>query len=479
MTEAWELGIAEASVLLRHRELSAAELVESVIGRLEATEDSVHAWAYVDEQGARRGALAADNSARRGEFLGPLHGIPLGVKDVIDVQGMPAEGGSLALKGRVASDDAGVVRHLRRNGGVILGKTVTHEFAFGQGTPPSKNPWGAERYAGGSSVGSGVAVAVGSASGTLGTDTGGSVRNPASVNGLVGLKATAGLIDGSGVLNVSHTLDHIGPITRSVADCAAMLQGMVGPSTPGPQEKTVLPEAMPALTRVAVDRGAWAEWGVTRDVAAVLERAVLALEELGVEIIELSLPELKMALPASLAISLSESVEHHRGLLGRSADRYLQGTRVMIETGALVPVKDVQLAREVRAYLRASLRTAMENAGIQALVSPTLPSIAPIEADMSHSLTGSTGEGSLSSALMMLSPANLTGLPGLSIPCGFAAGQPVGMHFLGREFAESDLLGIAHVYEKNTPWHAKVPVRDIVRAENARSACVEYHAGRS
>ncbi|WAH99117.1 amidase [Arthrobacter sp. MMS18-M83] len=468
MTEAWELGIAEASVLLRRRELSAAELVESVIGRLEATEDSVHAWAYVDQQGARNEALAADNSARRGEFLGPLHGIPLGVKDVIDVRGMPAEGGSLALKGRVASDDAGVVRHLRRNGAVILGKTVTHEFAFGQGTPPSKNPWGAVRYAGGSSVGSGVAVAVGSASGTLGTDTGGSVRNPASVNGLVGLKATAGLIDGSGVLNVSHTLDHIGPITRSVADCASMLQGMVGPdSARALPEEWAPPEEMPALTRVAVDRGAWAEWGVTRDVAAVLERAVLTLEELGVEIVELPLPELKMALPASLAISLSESVEHHRELLGRSAERYLQGTRVMIETGALIPVKDVQLARQVRTYLRSFLRSAMENAGIQALVSPTLPSIAPIEADMSHSLTGSTGQDSLSSALMMLSPANLTGMPGLSIPCGFAGGQPVGMHFLGREFTESALLRIAHVYERHTSWHAKVPVRDIVLAENA------------
>ncbi|WP_442543583.1 amidase [Arthrobacter sp. KN11-1C] len=459
MTEAWELGIAEASGLLRRGELSAAELVESVIGRLEATEDAVQAWAYVDKQGARNEARTADNSAARGEFLGPLHGIPLGVKDVIDVRGMPAEGGSLALKGRVASNDAGVVRQLRRNGAVILGKTVTHEFAFGQGTPPSKNPWGAERYAGGSSIGSGVAVAVGSAPGALGTDTGGSVRNPASVNGLVGLKATAGLVDGSGVLSVSHTLDHIGPITRSVADCAAMLHGMVGPESAARLQETVLPEAMPAPIRVAVDRGAWAEWEVTPEVAAVLEQALIVLQGLGVEVVEVSFPELKMALPASLAISLSESVEHHRELLASSAGKYLPGTRVMIETGALVPREDVQLAHQVRSYLRASLRTAMDNAGVQALVSPTLPSIAPIEADMSHSLTGSTGKDSLSSALMMLSPANLTGMPGLSIPCGFAGGQPVGMHFMGREFAEADLLGIAHVYEKHTSWHAKVPVR--------------------
>jgi aspartyl-tRNA(Asn)/glutamyl-tRNA(Gln) amidotransferase subunit A len=452
MTEAWELGIAEASGFLRRGELSAAELVESVIGRLEATEDAVHAWAYVDRDGARNAARSADNSAARGGFLGLLHGIPLGVKDVIDVRGMPAEGGSSALKGRVASDDAGVVRHLRRNGAVILGKTVTHEFAFGQGTPPSKNPWGAERYAGGSSIGSGVAVAVGSAPGALGTDTGGSVRNPASVNGLVGLKATAGLVDGSGVLNVSHTLDHIGPIARSAADCAAMLRGMVGPENAARLPEMVLPQAMPALTRVAVDRGAWAEWEVTPEVDAVLEQALVVLQGLGVEVVEVSLPELKMALPASLAISLSESVEHHRELLAGSADKYLRGTRIMIETGALVPREDVQ-------YLRASLRTAMDNAGVQALVSPTLPSIAPIEADMSHSLTGSTGKDSLSSALMMLSPANLTGMPGLSIPCGFAGGQPVGMHFLGREFAEADLLGIAHVYEKHTSWHARVPVR--------------------
>ncbi|WP_427017548.1 amidase [Pseudarthrobacter sp. P1] len=460
MADAWELGITAAATLLRRRELSAVELLDSVLERLEAMEEGARAWAFVDADGAYAAARAADDGARRGEFLGPLHGIPLGVKDVIDVRGMPTEGGSLALRGHVASEDAGVVGHLRRGGAVLMGKTETHEFAFGQGTPPSRNPWDADRYAGGSSVGSGVAVAVGSVPGALGTDTGGSVRNPAAVNGLVGLKPTAGLVDGTGVLNISHTLDHVGPIARSVADCAAMLQAMLSPAAAHSLDGgmlcsgTVAPE-----TRVAVDRAAWLEWGVAPAVTAVLERAVAVLEGLGVEVVELPLPELGMALPASLAISLSEAAGHHRERLGRRAERYLPGTRVMIETGALVSSEDVRLARDVRTYLRSSIAAALASAGVQALVSPTLPSIAPFAAEMSHELTGRTGKNSLSSALLMLSPANLTGMPGLSVPCGLVEGQPVGIHFMGPEFSDAKLLRLAHAYERATPWHGHVPVR--------------------
>ncbi|WP_185261710.1 amidase [Pseudarthrobacter sp. NBSH8] len=461
MTEPWELGITEAAGRIRRRELSAVELLDSVLDRLQDTEGYAHAWAFVDERGARAAAGLADGQAAKGQFGGALHGIPLGVKDVIDVRRMPTEGGSDSLRGNIAKDDAGVVRQLRASGAVILGKLQTHEFAFGQGTPPSRNPWDPERYAGGSSVGSGVAVAVGSIPGALGTDTGGSVRNPASVNGLVGLKPSTGVVSSTGVLHVSHTMDHVGPIARSVEDCAALFDGMVEPQAlarlGGPVSARIRDVA--ASTRLGVDRRMWSEWGVAPDVMAVVENALSVLADLGMEIVELRLPELDLALHASVAISLSEAARHHRERLKRSAEGYLPGTRVMIETGALVSRDEVRLAWQVRTHLRAYIPDAMARAGVAGLVSPTLPAIAPLASSMSSELTASVGENSLAAALRMLSAANLTGMPGVSVPCGFASGQPIGMHLMGLEHSDATVLAIADAYEQAAPWRTCVPVR--------------------
>lgn len=461
MTEPWELGVAEAAGRIRRRELSAVELLDSVLDRLYGTEDYAHAWSYVDERGAREAARQADGQTARGQFGRGLHGVPLGVKDVIDVRGMPSEGGSDSLRGNVAKDDARVVHQLRASGAVILGKLQTHEFAFGQGRPPSRNPWDPERYAGGSSVGSGVAVAVGSIPGALGTDTGGSVRNPASVNGVVGLKPSAGVVSSSGVLHVSHTMDHVGPIVRCVEDCAALLDGMVEPQAlarlGGPVSARI--GNLPAPTRLGVDRRMWSQWGVTPGVTSTVENALSVLADLGMEVVELRLPELDLALHASVAISLSEAADHHRERLGRASGQYLPGTRVMIETGALVSRDDVRLARQVRTYLRAFIPEAMVRAGVAGLVSPTLPAIAPSASSMISELTGSTGEDSLAAALRMLSAANLTGMPGVSLPCGFANGQPVGMHIMGLEHSDATVLAIARAYESATQWCTHVPVR--------------------
>lgn len=455
-SEPWELGIADAAALIREGELSAVELLTSVLGRIEETEEYAQAWVHVDAEGAMAAARAAD----REPGTGPLLGVPVAVKDVIDVRGLPTEGGSEALRGHIAQADASAVARLRTSGAVILGKLQTHEFAFGQGTPPTRNPWDPERYAGGSSVGSGVAVAVGSVPGALGTDTGGSVRNPAAVNGLVGLKPSTGLVDGSGVLTVSHSLDHIGPIARSVADCALLLEGMLSEAAlariGGPFAERVERSTAPA--RLAVDPAAWDSCGVHSEVRGLVEAALACLEGLGFEIVEIGLPELDFALPASLAVSLSEAAEHHRALLRQAARDYLPGTRVMIETGALVTREDLRLAGEVRAYLRDLLARAFDRTGTCALLAPTLPAVAPLEAQMSHELTGSTDTDSLASALRMLSPANLLGLPAVSVPCGLASGQPVGLHIMGREFHDARVLGIARAYEAASRWSSLVPV---------------------
>lgn len=472
MTEPWELGIAEAGGCLRKRELRAVELLDSVLDRLRETEDYAHAWAFVDELGARKAARLADEQAAGGHFVGRLHGIPVGVKDVIDVRGMPSQGGSESLRGNIAKDDAGVVHQLRASGAVILGKLQTHEFAFGQGTPPSRNPWDPDRYAGGSSVGAGVAVAVGSISGALGTDTGGSVRNPASVNGLVGLKPSAGVVSSTGVLHVSHTMDHVGPIARSVEDCAVLLDAMVDPRAlarlGGPASSRI--GDLPDPVRLGVDRGMWSQWGVAADVRAAMVGALSVLTDLGIEIVELPLPEVDLALHASVAISLSEAAHHHRERLGSAAERYLPATRIMIETGALASREDIHLAWEVRRYLQAFIPAAMAKAGVAGLVSPTLPAIAPLAASMSSELTGTTGEGSLAAALRMLSAGNLTGMPGVSVPCGFASRQPIGMHIMGPRHSDATVLAIANAYEQASPWRTCVPVKVLPVVAGARAS---------
>jgi len=458
MSALWSMPMTRLAALLRAGDVSAVEVAESVLGRIDETEPRVRAWAHVDPKLVRDSAARADRLALSGGHLGPLHGIPIGVKDVIDVRGMPTAAGSDAVDFHIACTDAGAVASLRDSGAIIAGKTVTHEFAFGQGTPPTINPRDPLRYAGGSSVGSGVAVAVGSAHGALGTDTGGSVRNPAAVNGLVGMKPSAGLIVGSGVLHISDSLDQIGPIARSTGDCALLLEGMVMPERRAQFRAGAIPPRGAERRRVAVDRRTWAAWGVAPVVRDVIDEALRAMQRQGVEIIEVELPELDLALPASLALSLSESVAHHRGRLAGASERYLPETRVMIETGALVTAADRELACRVRDFVRTRIVELFQQLGIVALASPTLPSIAPLAATMSHHLTGETGSESLSSALQMLTTANLTGLPALSVACGFTGGLPVGLHLLGLEFTDGLLLDIAKDYEESTDWSSHVPV---------------------
>lgn len=205
----------------------------------------------------------------------------------------------------------------------------------------------------------------------------------------------------------------------------------------------------------------WSAWGVSAGVAEAVEEALGVLAGLGMEIVDLPLPELELALPACLAISLSEAVFHHRRRLAASPRLYLPGTRVMIETGALVTGEDVVLAREATRYLRSFIASAMKRAGVTALVSPTLPVIAPLTSSMTTELTAEAKEESLSSALRMLATANLTGMPAVSVPCGVAAGQPVGLHIMGPQFSDAKVLAIACSYQDAMPWRDEVPVHTL------------------
>ena len=251
MTDLWRLTLREAGDRLAARELSAVDLLDATLERLHETEPTVHAYITLMEDSARQEAKAADAELKRGAWRGPLHGIPVGVKDLLLTEGVKTQAGSKVMEGYVPDHDSTIVARLKEGGAVIVGKTVTHEFAYGQDIPITRNPWRTDCYPGGSSAGSGVSVAVGSAFAAIGTDTGGSIRVPASVNGVVGLKPTNGRVSGYGVIPMSPTLDNAGPMARTAEDCALMLGVIAGYD---PQDSGSVDEPVPDYT-AGLERG--------------------------------------------------------------------------------------------------------------------------------------------------------------------------------------------------------------------------------
>lgn len=439
-------SIRELADSLRDGGLLATDVVGAVLRRLEATEPSVHAFAYVAPSGAMAEAEMRDQLASRGVFAGPLHGIPIGVKDLFETADMPTTAGSRVLAGNRPAHDAEAVRRLRAAGAVVVGKTVTHEFSYGLNEPPTRNAWDPTRYPGGSSAGSAVAVAVGSAAGSIGTDTAGSVRTPAAVNGVVGLKPTYGTVSTRGVIPSCPSLDHVGPLARRVYDCALLY--------------SVLSEARPFDPRM-FDAGADrpltnVRLGVDRDyffhpadsaIAGAVDRALAVMQELGAEIVDIAIPELEHASTISGPIMLVEAARWHEKLLRDHGPEYHPATRRMLELGLLVPASGYLKAQQAREILRSAVRDAFERDGLNAIVAPSVPTATP-----------RVEEVDLDPLVHQQSPANLTGQPAVSVPCGFTdTGLPIAMQLIGRPFEDYAVLRMAHSYEVATEWHLTRP----------------------
>ncbi|MEY2416438.1 MAG: aspartyl-tRNA(Asn)/glutamyl-tRNA(Gln) amidotransferase subunit [Ilumatobacteraceae bacterium] len=458
------LSIGELSDRLHARDVSSVEVTEATLQRIEATEGTVHAYAGVMADSALADARRADDEFARGESRGPLHGVPVGVKDLLHTAGFPTEGGSRVLAGFVPESDAVVVTKLREAGAVIVGKTVTHEFAYGQDVPPTRNAWNHACYPGGSSAGSGVAVAVGSAYGAIGTDTGGSIRAPASVNGVVGLKPTHGRVSRRGVMPMSPTLDTTGPLTRTVRDNALMLAAIAGG---GSDDRTVIQEPVPdyaaGLTsdlrgvRVGVERGYFFYDAVSDDVREAVDAAIARLGELGATIVPVEIDRLELSVPAGMAVLVGDTSEWHQKLLRERGSLYVRETRVMLELGEIIFATAYAKAQKVRRLLQDSVREAFVSNDLHALAAPTLPvTTMPVE-QLSVDLTGS-GESAVSAFIHHCFIANLIGIPSLSIPVGFDPAElPIGMQLFGRPFGEADLFQIGHAYQGATSWHERHP----------------------
>ena len=465
MSELVDLTIRDASARFLRREVSAVELIEATLERIEQTDPKVHAYATVMAEAARRDASRADSDLAKGIWRGPLTGIPLALKDLVYTTEAPTEAGSRVLEGWIPSYDGAVLTRLRAAGAVIVGKTHTHEFAYGVNIPPTRNPWRLDCYPGGSSAGSGVSVAVRSAFGAIGTDGGGSIRCPGSVNGVVGLKPTNGLVSRHGVVPMSSTFDTVGPLTRTVEDSALVLQAIAGYDAADPiSHRSTVPDFGAELThgvkglRIGIDRNFFFGPRTHPDVAASAQAALDLFADQGGSIVEVDIPDLFSVVAIAMPVILADTTGYHRKWLRQSPDRYEPATRVMIELGEIIPATHYVMAERARRLLRERVRATFEAERLDAMFAPTLPGpTVPVE-ELGLDLTDGSGESTGSSYFRQCVMANTIGIPAISFPGGFTSGDlPIGLALFGRPFGEARMFRIARAYEDAHPWYKRMP----------------------
>ncbi|WP_338818064.1 Glutamyl-tRNA(Gln) amidotransferase subunit A [Moorella thermoacetica] len=481
--ELYYLTVHELSDLLNRKEISSEEATAAIIDRIEAVDGRVQAYLTRTAEQALEEARAVDAARARGETLGPLAGVPMALKDNLCTEGVRTTCSSRMLADWVPPYDATVVRRLKEAGAVMLGKLNMDEFAMGSSTEnssffPTRNPWDLERVPGGSSGGAVAAVAAGEAYFALGSDTGGSIRQPASFCGVVGMKPTYGRVSRYGLVAFASSLDQIGPITRDVTDCALVLEAIAGhdpldstsADLPVPDYRSALKPEVKGL-KIGVPREYFGA-GMEPEVAAIVRRAIAKLEELGAVCEETSLPHTEYALPAYYLVAPAEAssnlarydgVSYGLRVPGKDITEMYMNTRsqgfgpevkrrIMLGTYALSSgYYDAYYlkALKVRTLIRRDFETAFEKYDL--LATPTSPTVA-----------FRLGEKAGDPLAMYLSdlctiPINMAGLPALSLPCGFSQGLPVGLQLIGRPFAEATLLQAAYAFEQSTEYHRRRP----------------------
>ena len=433
------------------------ELVEAYLERIGRFDARLNAFVTVTGERAAARARELEAELARGQWRGPLHGIPIALKDNIDTAGVLTTAASAVYADRVPDEDAEVVTRLEAAGAVIVGKLNMHEFAYGgtsafTHTGPVRNPWDVDRIAGGSSGGSGAAVAARLCAGALGTDTGGSVRIPAAHCGIAGLKPTYGLASIRGIIPLSVSLDHVGPMCRTVADTALLLQALAGYDPRGiasiraevPDYATALLRRTSSL-RLGVPRASYYD-DLDPQVAEAVERALGILSDLAASTRDVELPALPQARPVAV-----ESYAYHAGLLDENRELYEASTLARIETGAEVPATEYAEALYQLKLVRKAIAQVFDD--VDLLVTPTLP-ILPVAIETAR-------ESPLEATQILIrntAPFNSYGIPAITVPCGFSReGLPIGLQICGRALGEVDVLALAHAYEQATDWHERTP----------------------
>ncbi|MGB2692208.1 MAG: Asp-tRNA(Asn)/Glu-tRNA(Gln) amidotransferase subunit GatA [Thermodesulfobacteriota bacterium] len=479
------LTIKEASELLKKKELSPVELTQSILERINKIDDNLNSYVTVLAEKALESAKKAEEDITNGNYLGPLHGIPLGLKDIFITKDITTTCSSKMLENFIPPYDATVTEKLLNSGAVIVGKNNMDEFAMGSSTEtsyfgPTKNPWDIERVPGGSSGGSASATAASLCLGSVGTDTGGSIRQPAALCGVVGMKPTYGRVSRFGMIAFASSLDQAGPITKTVEDTALILNAISGHD---PKDSTCLNIPVPDYTKslksdlkglkIGIPKEYFVD-GMDKDVENSSRKAISAMEELGAEIVEISLPHTEYAVLTYYIIAPSEASSNlarydgvKYGFRAEGAeslrDMYFktraQGfgnevkRRIMLGTYALSSgYYDAYYlkAQKVRTLIKNDFDEAFKN--VDAIVAPTTPEVA-----------FKIGEKTQDPIKMYLSdvltiPCNIAGLPGISVPCGFSSdGLPIGIQVLGKPFDEETVIHVAHAYEQSTNWGERRP----------------------
>ncbi len=463
------LGAAEQGRLIRERRLSPVELVRTCLQRIERWDPVLRAYITVCANSALEAARDAEREISAGRWRGPLHGLPFGVKDQLNTRGVPTTLGSRVLARNVPDHDATVIGRLKSAGAILIGKENLHEFGkggtvdFPYGQP--RNPWNTAHNPAGSSSGSGIAVAAGFTSGSLGEDTGGSVRSPAAANGIVGLRPTFGRVSRHGGVMYGWTADTIGPLTRTVEDNALFLQAIAGCDDRDPLcSRRAVPDYLAGLgqgiegLRLGVVRElSWPD-GANAEVLAAMRAAIAVFESLGATVREVALPRAKYAVPLQLLTSDSDIAAMMLRKWLRSHWHELDvGTRTRLAAGALIPAAVYHRAMRGRVLVREEVLAALS--GVDALICPTSLH-PPGRIDASREIVDS--EESMATRILLRRictyPFSMANVPALALPMGFsAAGLPLSLQIAGRPFAEALVFRVAHAFERATTHHRRHP----------------------
>jgi aspartyl-tRNA(Asn)/glutamyl-tRNA(Gln) amidotransferase subunit A len=462
-------SISEAAEEVHAGIITPTELVLETLERIEAQDSEIQAYITVMREQALQDADQAERELRTGLYRSRLHGIPIAIKDLIAVKGVRTTAASKVLADHISHEDATVVEQLRKAGAIIIGKTNTFEFAYGPYSPPTRNPWDRTRTTGGSSGGSAAAVATGMCLGAIGTDTGGSIRIPAACCGVTGLKPTYGRVSCYGVIPLSWSLDHVGPLGRTAEDCALIFDAIAGydprdpysisgpPLSAGRTTATLIQGAEGRGTlslqglRIGVPQEAFVA-PLDPEVRASWRAALHVLEEEGAEIVDVELPRSTLEQYRTIQRPEATLAHIHNGWFDK-LELYREPVRASLLNGKQIPAVDYLQAQHERRLFSSNLRTIMRRADV--FVLPTIPLPAQPATLMGQDIEIDGVTEDLTAAYLRLTrPFNMAGLPAVSCPCGFTThGLPLGLQVVGKPFEEATALRIAHAYQQLTDWH--------------------------
>ena len=458
------LSASDLSRLIEMREVSPVEATEAYLDRIDSLDFKFNAYLTVCRKEAIQAAREAEEAIGRGEYLGPMHGVPVAVKDQLRTRGIRTTGGSRFLADLVPDEDATVILNLKKAGAILLGKTNMTEFAITGSShrySSPRNPWDLNRFTGGSSGGSAAAAGAYLCATSLGEDTGGSIRGPASWCGLVGLRPSLGRVSRHGILRGVWSMDTVGPISRTVEDAAITMGAIAGYDPKDPYTWNVpVPDYRAALggdlkgTRVGLVTDHMDSHLTDPEVKTAILKAASVLGELGASVEEFSMPLAEHAGTVSRIIMAMEPTSDHRDWIRERRDEYGHEAKMLLLMGSLIPAQAYYKAQKLRSMIRHHLMEAMEKYDV--LVAPTYGTTAPLIRD---DVVITSKEMAISEQPYLVRRIfNLANVPAISIPCGFSSGGlPIGLQIGGRAFEEETVLSVAHAYEQATRWYKERP----------------------